>query len=135
MRSQSIKSKPPSPKRILVVDDNQPSALTLTWAMEMYGFDVRTCFDGQSAIDLARDFRPEVVLLDLGMPVMSGFEVCRQFRMDRSMDRTKVMAQTGWGDVETRRLTAEAGFNHHLTKPIDLEALLSLINADADAKH
>ncbi len=123
------------PKRVLVVDDNQASALTLTWAMEMYGYEVRTCFDGRSAIDLARDFHPEIVLLDLGMPAMNGFEVCRQLRQNPALSGTTVVAQTGWGDLETRRQTAAAGFDHHLTKPVDLEALLSLLNASGGSTH
>ena len=122
-------------KRVLVVDDNEASALTLTWAMEMYGYEVRTCFDGRSALNLARDFHPEIVLLDLGMAAMNGFEVCRQLRQDPALSGTTVVAQTGWGDNETRRQTAEAGFDHHLTKPLDLEALHYLLNAAGDAKH
>ncbi len=114
-------------RRVLVVDDNEMSALTLTWAMELYGYEVRTCFDGTSAVELAHEFQPEVVLLDIGMPVMDGYEVCRKLRDDRSLCGTRIVAQTGWGDAETRRRTAEAGFDLHLTKPLDLDVVRDVI--------
>ena len=116
-------------RRILVVDDNRSSALTLSWAMELFGYEVRTCFDGQSAVEVAHEFQPEVVLLDIGMPVMDGFEVCRQLRSDTSLCGTRVVAQTGWGDPETRRRTAEAGFDEHLTKPVNLEKLKAWVDS------
>lgn len=116
-----------APRRVLVVDDNEPSAMTLSWAMELYGCDVRTCFDGRSAVAVAHDFQPEIVLLDIGMPIMDGYEVCRQLRRDPVLTETRVVAQTGWGDSETRKRTAEAGFNDHLTKPVDLGALAKLL--------
>ena len=116
------------PKRVLVVDDNESSALTLTWAMEMFGYDVRTCYDGLSAVRVAHDFHPEVVLLDIGMPAMDGLEVCRRLRADPELSGATVVAQTGWGDRDMRRQTSAAGFDHHLTKPIDLPALLTLLN-------
>lgn len=114
-------------KRVLVVDDNQPSAQTLGWAMELYGYDVRTCYDGKSALAVAADFHPELVLLDLGMPVMDGYEVCRRLRGDPALCGTRVVAQTGWGDAEARRETARAGFDYHVTKPVDLPALMGML--------
>ena len=114
-------------RRVLVVDDNEPSAMTLTWMMELQGYEVRTCFDGRSAVNVADDFHPEIVLLDLGMPMMDGYEVCRKLRSNPALCGTQVVAQTGWGDPETRRRTREAGFDHHLTKPVDLNALLDFI--------
>lgn len=116
-------------KRILVVDDNEPSALTLTWAMEMFGHEVRTCFDGASAVSLAGVFWPQIVLLDLGMPHMDGFETCRQMRLSPSAAGTRIVAQTGWGDDATRKKTTDAGFDYHFTKPIDLDALARLIES------
>ena len=120
-------------QRVLVVDDNESSALTLTWAMEMFGYEVRTCFDGKSAVEVAHDFQPTVVLLDIGMPLMDGYEVCRRLRTDPALCHTRVVAQTGWGDPETRRKASEAGFDDHLTKPVDLEALLRLLQTDGNA--
>jgi CheY-like chemotaxis protein len=112
--------------RILVVDDNEPSALTLTWAMEMYGYDVRTCYDGKAALLVADAFDPDVVLMDLGMPIMNGVEACRRLRENPAHSHTLVIAQTGWGDADTRQLTS-ACFNHHVVKPINLDHLLSLL--------
>ncbi|WP_303831584.1 response regulator [Asticcacaulis taihuensis] len=120
--------KPPC--RVLVVDDNEPSAMTLTWAIELYGYEVRTCFDGKAAIEVADQFKPEVVLLDIGMPVMDGFEVCRQLRSNPDLSGLRVVAQTGWGDAETRRKTQAAGFDDHMTKPINLDELLKLLRVD-----
>jgi len=113
--------------RILVVDDNLPSALSLSWAMELHGYDVRTCHDGRTALKEADGFVPDVVLLDLGMPIMNGLETCEHLRANPANRGMMVIAQTGWGDRETRQKTEQAGFNHHLVKPIDLERLLDLL--------
>lgn len=113
----------PAPLKVLVVDDNQASALTLSWAIESWGDIVRTCFDGLSAIDTARSFHPDVVLLDLGMPEIDGLSVARALRIDPRTRRCKIIAQTGWGDSARRRETAEAGFDLHLVKPIDFNVL------------
>ena len=122
-------------RRILVVDDNESSAMTLSWAMEMYGYEVRTCYNGASAVEVAEDFKPEIVLLDIGMPVMDGYEVCRQLRQSPSLCGTRVVAQTGWGDAETRRRTKEAGFDEHLTKPVDLWALKDMLDKKDPTPH
>jgi CheY-like chemotaxis protein len=114
-------------KRILVVDDNEMSALTLTWAMELYGYEVRTCYNGPAAVVVAQSFQPEVVLLDIGMPIMDGYEVCRRLREDAALNGMRIVAQTGWGDPETRRQTIEAGFDVHLTKPLDLSEVKDII--------
>ncbi|WP_298331503.1 response regulator [Asticcacaulis sp.] len=113
----------PAPLKVLVVDDNQASALTLSWAIESWGDEVRTCFDGLSAIDTARSFHPDVVLLDLGMPEIDGLSAARALRADPRTRRCKIIAQTGWGDAARRRETAEAGFDLHLVKPIDFNVL------------
>ena len=122
-------------RRILVVDDNESSAMTLSWAMEMYGYEVRTCYDGVTAVEVAENFKPEIVLLDIGMPIMDGYEVCRQLRKNPALCGTHVVAQTGWGDAETRRRTREAGFDEHLTKPVDLWALKDMIDRRTPAPH
>lgn len=114
-------------KRILVVDDNRPSAQSLAWVMELNGYEVMACFDGASAVETAHVFHPDVVLLDLGMPVMDGYEVCRRLREDETLADTLVIAQTGWGGDAERRRTAAVGFNHHMTKPVDFPTLLKLI--------
>jgi CheY-like chemotaxis protein len=118
--------------RVLVVDDNRPSAMTLGWFMQLNGYDVQTCFDGRSAAEVAHGFHPDVVLLDLGMPEVDGFEVCRRLREDGSLGKLTVIAQTGWGSSEMRQRTAQAGFNHHMTKPVDLTKLLEIIAASVN---
>ncbi len=114
-------------KRVLVVDDNKPSAQTLAWVMEANGYEVRACFDGITAVQTAHDFHPDVILLDLGMPVMDGYEVCKRLRNDCTLSETMVIAQTGWGGEAERRRTAAVGFDHHMTKPVDFPTLLKLI--------
>ncbi len=114
-------------KRILVVDDNHPSALTLSWAMEGNGHDVRTCYTGYDAIEMARTFHPEIVLLDVGMPGMNGLEACRAMRRQPHMDEAVIIAQTAWGDADTREQTLDAGFDFHMVKPIDLDEVERLV--------
>ncbi|ESQ85611.1 hypothetical protein AEAC466_00120 [Asticcacaulis sp. AC466] len=113
--------------RIMVVDDNEASADTLHWAVELMGYDVRSCHDGQSALRLATDFRPDVVLLDIGMPHMDGLEVGRALRTMPGLSGIKIIAQTGWGDSQTRRQTAEAGFDLHLVKPVNMDTLEDML--------
>jgi len=109
--------------RVLVVDDNHASAQTLGWMIELLGHDVRLAHDSQSAIDTARDFLPQVVLLDIGLPGKSGYEVCEQMKMIPVLQNTIFIAQTGWSQDEHRRRSQEAGFQHHLVKPVSLQTL------------
>lgn len=125
----------PPRTKILVVDDNRPAAMSLTWAMETQGYDVMTCFDGPEALSIADDFLPQVILLDIGMPVMDGLEVCRRIRADPLLSGTVVYAQTAWGDALMRKQTREAGFDRHITKPINLDSLLVLIESDEQRCH
>lgn len=114
--------------RVLVVDDNEASAVTLGWAVEAAGYTVRTAFSGQAALDLAREFRPDIVLLDLGMPGMSGFDVCRTLRADPLFSHIRIIAQTGWGDDGARKRTAESGFDLHLVKPVNIDVLHDMLD-------
>lgn len=117
--------KPPA-RRILVVDDNVDSAETLGLLLRLGGHDVRTAYDGQSALELARANRPEIVMLDIGMPGMDGLEVARRLRDDIGLKDVLLIAMTGYGQDEDRQQTEGAGFNSHLVKPIDLEHLNAL---------
>jgi PAS domain S-box-containing protein len=114
-------------KRILVVDDNVDAADSLAAVLRLSGRDVQTAYDGPSAIALAREHRPEVVLLDLGMPGMSGYQVAEEMRRQPALQDVLLIALTGWGQEQDRVRTREAGFDHHLTKPPDLEHLEALL--------
>ncbi|HBI47060.1 MAG TPA: hybrid sensor histidine kinase/response regulator [Planctomycetales bacterium] len=121
-------SSPKSPaRRILVVDDNKDSADSLGTLLRVIGNEVRTAYDGPSALETAKEFRPAVVLLDIGLPGMSGHEVARKMRETPEGKEALLIAQTGWGQEEDRLRSTEAGFDAHLTKPLDLAALQSVL--------
>ncbi|HKS41023.1 MAG TPA: ATP-binding protein, partial [Blastocatellia bacterium] len=116
-------------RRIVVADDNEDSAYTMAMMLKIMGNDVRTAHDGFEAIEVAEAFRPELILLDIGMPRLNGYDACRQIR-EQSWGKDVVMvALTGWGQDEDKRLSREAGFDHHLVKPIEPEALEKLLAA------
>ncbi len=113
--------------RILVVDDNRDAAESLSMLLELDGNETRSAYDGLEAIEITETFRPEVILLDIGLPELDGYEVARKIR-ERPGGRSIVLvAVTGWGQDEDRRRSQEAGFNYHLTKPVDRVALGSLL--------
>ena len=109
--------------RVLVVDDNHDAADSLAMLLRVLGADVRVVYDGQSALEAVRECRPSLLLLDIGMPGLDGYEVARQVRADPTTRGVTLAALTGWGQIEDRRRTREAGFDHHLVKPIDLTSL------------
>jgi CheY-like chemotaxis protein len=114
------------PRRVLVVDDNLDSADTMAELMRIWGHEVRTAHDGPSALECAREFLPQVILLDVGLPGMDGYELARRLRAD-GLAGELLVSVTGYGQEEDRRLAQEAGFDHHLTKPVHPEALLRLV--------
>jgi len=114
-------------KRVLVVDDNLDAADSLGMLLQFLGAEVAVVHDGPAALASMRTFRPEVVLLDLGMPGMNGIEVARLMREDPELAGITLVALTGWGQREDRRRTHEAGFDHHLVKPADLDSLQSIL--------
>lgn len=113
--------------RILVVDDNENCAKIMMWTMELLGHTVKMAIDGLAAIELAKSFRPEVVLLDIGLPGMNGYEICQAMRKEPVLQNTVFIAQTGWGQQEHRQRTKDAGFDHHLVKPVDMKALETIL--------
>jgi CheY-like chemotaxis protein len=115
--------------RVLVVDDSEGSAKTLGWAAEMFGYDVRIARDGPKAVEIARAYLPHIMLVDIGLPRMNGYEVCRSLKQYPEFQDTVFIAQTGWDQAEHRILSAEAGFQHHLIKPIDLIALKTIMSS------
>lgn len=116
-----------SPLRILVVDDNRDAADSLRMLLSLGGHEVRTAHDGVQAVTEAEQFRPDLVLLDIGLPIMDGYDAAREIRSRPWGSETVLVALTGWGQEEHRVLTKQAGFDHHLTKPADLKALEALI--------
>jgi PAS domain S-box-containing protein len=125
-------AKPPSavvPRRILIADDNEDAANTLAMLMQTAGHEVRTAHGGHAALKLAGSFRPEVALLDIGMPDLDGYEVARNVRETPWGQDILLVALTGWGQEDDKRRARAAGFDHHLTKPVDphdLDELLSV---------
>jgi CheY-like chemotaxis protein len=113
--------------RLLVVDDNADLVDMLAAVLESAGHEVRTALDGASAVSAALSYRPDVVLLDVGLPGMSGLEVARELRRHPETSDMRLVALTGWGQAEDRRQTRDAGFDYHLTKPTQPEALHRLL--------
>lgn len=114
--------------RILVVDDNRDSATTLMTMLKLLGNEVRTAHDGLAAVEAAEQFQPDFILLDIGLPKLNGYEVCRVIRKQAWSDSVIIVALTGWGQEEDRRRSAQAGFDHHLVKPVELEKLTDILN-------
>ena len=114
--------------RVLVADDNHPLAMIMTWAIEAKGYDVRTCANGREAVDLASSFHPDIVLMDIGMPVMNGLEACRVMRDTPDLQAMLIIAHSAWGDQDMRRQTQAAGFDIHLVKPANLDEIESLMS-------
>ena len=119
---------PPS-LRILVVDDNRDAADSLAMLLRTSGNDIRTAYDGAEAVQVANDFEPEVVLLDIGLPNMDGHEVAQRIRQEPWGRRTCLIAVTGWSDEADRARSRAAGFDHHLVKPLDTGHLAQLLGS------
>jgi CheY-like chemotaxis protein/two-component sensor histidine kinase len=109
--------------RVLIVDDNEASAKTLGWMLEMMGHDIRLAHEGRKAIETADAYNPHIILLDIGLPGMNGYEVCETLRQRPALKNCVIIAQTGWGQKEHVERSRAAGFNHHLVKPIRMEKL------------
>jgi PAS domain S-box-containing protein len=114
-------------RRILVVDDNRDSADSLAMLLGLSGHEVHTAYDGLEGIESAERVRPEVVLLDIGMPRLNGYDACRRIREQPWGKDVLLIAMTGWGQDEDRRRTVEAGFDAHLVKPVDPQTLMRLL--------
>ena len=113
--------------RILIVDDNRDGADSLSMMLEIMGNDTRTAYDGQQGVDMAGEFRPDVVLLDIGLPKLNGYEACRRIREQSWGEGVMLIAVTGWGQDEDRRRSQEAGFDHHMVKPVDPQDLMKML--------
>jgi PAS domain S-box-containing protein len=125
---------PAHARRILVVDDNQDAAATLAALLQMGGNEVVIAHDGAEALETAEAHRPDAVLLDIGLPSLNGYEVCRRIRQQPWGRDIAIIALTGWGQAEARRNSHEAGFDGHLVKPVDYAALVALLDSLAGAR-
>ncbi|TBR13975.1 MAG: response regulator [Lysobacter sp.] len=117
------------PRRVLVIDDNCDSADTLALMLEMLGHEAQRIYDPHAAAQAVDSFGPEVVFLDIGMPGVSGYDVARQLRAGPHGPHLTLVAVTGWGQPDDRRRTAEAGFDHHLVKPPEIETICRILGA------
>jgi PAS domain S-box-containing protein len=114
-------------KRVLVVDDNVDAAESIAMILRVSDYDVRCVYDGPTVLQVAKAYRPDVVVLDIGLPGLSGYDVARELREQPEFRRTPLVAVTGYGQEEDRRRSQEAGFDYHLTKPVDPEALQAFV--------
>ena len=114
-------------RRVLVVDDNVDSARGTALILSRHGHEVHVVYDGPSAVTAAQEFRPEFVLLDIGLPGMDGYEVARRLRQDETLAGLTLVAVSGYGQESDRRRSQEAGFDQHLIKPVDPGVVLALM--------
>ena len=130
----SVSASPPPEKgcRVLIVDDNVDAAEMLATLLELSGHDVRTAFDGPTGLQSALDHPPNVILLDIGLPGLTGIEVAERIRCQPALERTVLVAMTGYGQESDRKRSRDAGFDHHLTKPADFAEIEKILGAVVD---
>ncbi len=119
--------------RVLVVDDNVDTVATLAMLVQESGHDVRTVYEGTSVVEVALDYRPNVVLLDIGLPGLNGFEIAKRIRQQPALQKVVLVAMTGYGQESDRQRSHEAGFDHHLVKPGDFGRLLEILATSAES--
>ena len=122
------KSAAGQPLRVLIADDDRDGALTLSALLELEGYEVRTVHGGQEALDSAREFKPDAVLLDIGMPKITGYEAARRLRLRYGNDCPVLIAITGWKQASDKILASLAGFDHHVAKPYEPAQLIALLS-------
>jgi DNA-binding response OmpR family regulator len=113
--------------RILIVDDNEKAARTLAMLCELSNTSVKYVTTGKMAIRQASDFKPDLILLDIGMPDIDGYDVCRQIRKENKMHDVKIYANSGWTDDEHKEKSIQAGFDGYLVKPVPIKVLYDII--------
>jgi CheY-like chemotaxis protein len=113
--------------RVLVVDDNVDTVTTLALLVTESGHDVRTAYDGPAVLETALDYRPDVVLLDIGLPGLNGLDVAKQLREQPALQKAVLVAMTGYASASDLQRSFEAGFDHHLVKPVDFGKLLQIL--------
>jgi CheY-like chemotaxis protein len=119
----------PESRCILIVDDNQDAADSLGALLSLMGNDVHIAYDGLQAMEMATALHPHIVLMDIGLPKLNGYEAARQMRTVHGLTDVMLVALTGWGQGEDRRRSQEAGFDRHLVKPVGLDDLQAILAA------
>jgi CheY-like chemotaxis protein len=115
-----------SSRRILIIDDNVDAADLTAEILQLYDIDVDVAYGGVEGVAAAKALMPDVIFLDIGMPVMDGYAVAKALRGDAALNRTKIVALTAWGDHETREQTRAAGFDMHIVKPAQFGELIDI---------
>lgn len=115
--------------RVMIVEDNDALAQTTGWLVEALGYDYCLAHSGPEAIAAAGDYRPDVMMLDIGLPGMNGYDLCRALRQNPALKNAIFIAQTGWGQDEHKQMARDAGFDHHMVKPLAFDALESLLGS------
>lgn len=118
-----------SGKKILVVDDNADAADMTAQILQMYGLDVQVAYGGPEGLAVARANHPDLIFLDIGMPMMDGYQVAEAMRADDTLSKVMLVALTAWGDEASRKKARAAGFDMHLTKPANIVELLDIAGA------
>ncbi len=125
---RNVKGSPPaSTNRILIVDDNRDGAASLAMLLKVLGNEIHTAHDGLQGVEMAESFKPDAIVLDIGLPQLNGYEVCRRIRAQPWGKQILIVAATGWGQEEDRRRSKEAGFDHHFVKPVDAAQFVNLL--------
>jgi two-component system CheB/CheR fusion protein len=119
--------KPATEARVLIVEDNADAAESLMLLLELLGLQVRTAPDGPAALDAARASRPDLMLIDIGLPGMNGYELAEQIRHDDALRGVTLVALTGYGQEEDRQRALAAGFDHHMVKPINVQEVEKVV--------
>lgn len=127
MSDDGDQATPTSDLRILVVDDHRDVAESFAMILTLMGNNVHMAYDGEEAVTAAREFEPHVVLCDIGLPKLNGYEACRQMKAQAWDKNMILIAVTGWGQANDRRNARQAGFDDHLVKPVDPQALMKLL--------
>ena len=118
---------------ILVVDDNTDAADMTAQMLQMYGLNVEVAYGGAEGLSIARSIRPDIIFLDIGMPIMDGYQVAAAIRADTMLSNVKLVALTAWGDEASRVKTRTAGFDMHLTKPANIVELVEMAGGSLSA--
>ena len=122
------------PLRVLVVDDNVDTVLSFSMLLRALGHDVKTAHNGLTAVQTALDYQPDAMLLDIGLPVLNGYEVAKRIRQEPTLQHVVLVALTGYGQAADRQAALQAGFNHHLVKPARLEQLQKILTTVSEER-